>query len=327
MTNDSDVIVLRPEADFVRAGAPAPAGLKPRYLKPDDPELPRFMKAARVLVIPAVGPKLDPAIFAGTTVTMVQVTGAGVDRVDAQQMKQLGIAVTNVPGGSNSAVAEYALSCAATLLRRLAWSASEIREGNYDAFRKRMLADNLGGLEDALVGVVGLGIIGAAVAQAFRAAGARIAYFDTAPRDPGMVTALDATLMPLDELLARSDVVTLHVPLLPATTNLLGGRELALMKPDAVLINAARGGVVNEEALAAQLAAGKLGGAAVDVYTTEPPAADNPLLKLTGEAAARLILTPHIAGVTRQSATFLFRTAWANVERLLKGETPRYRVY
>lgn len=323
----NDVLVLRPEVDFTRAGAPAPAGLAPRYLKPDDAELPALMKAARVLVIPAVGPKLSPAIFEGSSVKLVQVTGAGVDRVDADQMKRLGIAVCNVPGGSNSAVAEYALSCAATLLRRLAWSTSEIRGGNYDAFRKRMLADNLGGLEEARVGIVGLGIIGVAVAKAFRAAGARIAYFDPATRDAAVVSALDAKAMSLDELLKTSEVVTLHVPLLPATTNLIGARELALMKADAVLINAARGGVVDEAALAAHLAAGKLGGAAVDVYTTEPPTADNPLLKVTGEGASRLILTPHIAGVTRQSAAFLFRAAWANVTRMLGGEAPLNKVY
>jgi phosphoglycerate dehydrogenase-like enzyme len=99
------------------------------------------------------------------------------------------------------------------------------------------------------------------------------------------------------------------------------------MKAGAVLINAARGGVVDEAALAAQLRSGHLGGAAVDVYSTEPPAPDNPLFSLGGEAASRLILTPHIAGVTRQSFANLFRAAWDNVERVLRGESPLNRVY
>jgi phosphoglycerate dehydrogenase-like enzyme len=127
--------------------------------------------------------------------------------------------------------------------------------------------------------------------------------------------------MPLGDLLARADIVTVHVPLTPETRGLIGASELARMQPDAVLIQASRGGIVDEAALAAGLNAGELGGAAVDVYATEPPTADNPLLALTADAAHRLLLTPHIAGVTRQSWATLFRTAWDNVERVLtRGE-------
>ena len=179
------------------------------------------------------------------------------------------------------------------------------------------MADNLAGIDGLLVGVVGLGVIGMAVAQAFVKAGCRVCYYDPAPADPAAAQAMGAQPMPLDELLRHADVVTLHVPLLPATKGLIGASELASMKKDAVLIQASRGGIVDEQALADCLRAGHLGGAAVDVYSTEPPDADNPLLKLDGEAALRLLLTPHIAGVTRQSAAFLFRSAWQNVERVL----------
>jgi phosphoglycerate dehydrogenase-like enzyme len=109
---------------------------------------------------------------------------------------------------------------------------------------------------------------------------------------------------------------------------LIGARELSLMKSSAVLIQAARGGVVDEQALADALAAGRLGGAGVDVYSTEPPAPDNPLLMLAGEAARRIILTPHIAGVTLQSSAALYRAAWDNIERVLvRNEPPLYRAY
>jgi phosphoglycerate dehydrogenase-like enzyme len=122
-------------------------------------------------------------------------------------------------------------------------------------------------------------------------------------------------------------VVTLHVPLIPTTTGLIGAVQLASMKKGAILIQASRGGVVDETALAASLRAGHLGGVAVDVYSTEPPKPDNPLLTLDGDAAQRLLLTPHVAGVTRQSAAFLFRSAWDNVERvLIKGVPPLHRV-
>jgi phosphoglycerate dehydrogenase-like enzyme len=240
----------------------------------------------------------------------------------------LHIPVANVPGGSNAALAEYAVTCAAALMRRFVWSSAEILKGNYAAYRSRMLSENLGGLEGLRVGLVGFGTIGVAVARAFKNVGARLCYFDPATPFASEAAALEAESMALNDLLAESDVVSLHVPLIPATRNLIGADQLALMKPSAVLIQAARGGIVDEAALAQCLQEGKLGGAAVDVYTTEPPTADNPLLNIQGEGVNRLLLTPHIAGVTRQSAAFLFRSSWDNVERVVvRGEAPLNRAY
>src|SRR5512143_665003 len=322
-----DVLCLRPEADFTRVDAPAPSSLNVSYRKPDDAELPALMRKADALIIPAVGPKLSPALYDGTPIKLVQVTGAGLDRLDRDALVRLGIPVANVAGGSNSTVAEYAVTTASLLRRRFAWADAEIKKGNYAAFRARMVADNLAGLDGLLVGLVGFGAIGQAVAQAFSRMGCRVCYHDPALRDVKAAAALDAQAMTLDALLAAADVVSLHVPLLPETQGLIGERELKLMKPNAVLIQASRGGVVDEAALAEHLRSGRLGGAAVDVYSTEPPAADNPLLKLEGEAARRLLLTPHIAGVTRQSWGILFRSAWQNVERVLRGEAPLNRVF
>jgi len=323
-----DVICLRPEVDFTRAGVTPPKELKIAYRAADATDLPALMAEARALLIPAVGPKLPATLFEKSTVKFVQITGAGVDRLDAPAMKALGITVANVPGGSNAAVSEYAVTTAATLSRRFAWSDREIKAGNYAAFRARMVADNLAGLQGLWVGVVGAGIVGTAVAQAFHRTGAQIAYFDPAPRDAAALAAISAKSLTLEELLHTCDVVTLHVPLLPATQNLLDARRLALMKPDAILVNASRGGVVDEAALVAQLAAGKLGAAAVDVFSTEPPAADNPLLTAPAAAAERLLLTPHIAGVTRQASTFLFQVACDNIKRVVTdGQAPLNRVY
>jgi len=323
------VLCLRPQADFARLNVLPPASLAVTYLKPDDPSLAQHMKAARALVIPAVGAKLAPELFEGSALRLVQVTGAGLDRLDQAALTRLGIPVANVTG--NDAVAEYAVTTATLLRRRLAFADAEIKRGNYAAFRARLIADNLSGLEGLTVGIVGFGVIGRSTASAFHRLGCRICYYDPAPPSPtatAAATALDATAVPLDQLLQSADVVSLHVPLTPSTTALIGSRELALMKPDAVLIQAARGGVVDEAALAAHLQSGGLGGAAVDVYSTEPPAADNPLLTLAGEAARKLLLTPHIAGVTRQSSAFLFRSAWENVERVLvRNEPPLNRAY
>jgi phosphoglycerate dehydrogenase-like enzyme len=323
-----EVVCLRPEADFIRVDAPAPKSLSVSYRAPADEGVPALLKTAQAMVIPAVGPKLPPALFEGSALKLVQVTGAGVDRVDPDTMKRLGIPVANVPGGSNSAVAEYCVTTAATLLRRLAWADREIKAGRYAEFRARMLADNIGGLEGLLVGIVGLGTVGAAVAELFSHFGCKLCYFDPSPAKPDAATRLGAKAMTLDELLAASDVVSLHLPLLPETKGLIGTAQLARMKPNAVLVQASRGGIVDEAALVAALESGKLAGAAVDVYVTEPPGADNPLFALSGDARERILFAPHIAGVTRQSAAFLFRAAWENVERtLVKGEALRHRVF
>ena len=323
-----DVLCLRPQSDFERAGAAAPPSLHVVYRSPNDSDVPELFKSARAILIPAVGPKLSTELFADTTARFVQVTGAGLDRLDRGLLQQLGITVANVPGGSNQAVAEYVVTSASTILRRLAWADAEIQAGNYAAFRSRMLADNLSGLQDLLVGIVGFGVIGVAVAELFYKMGSRIAYYDPAPVAKGVAEVVGATQMSLDELLAVADIVTLHVPLLPATQGLIGESELARMKPGAVLIQASRGGVVDEAALAKYLELGRIAGAAVDVYTTEPPTADNPLLALSGEARRRLLLTPHIAGVTRQSAAILFRSAWQNLERvLIHQQPPLHRAY
>jgi phosphoglycerate dehydrogenase-like enzyme len=323
-----DVLCLRPQSDFERAGERAPASLNVVYRSPSDPDVPQLFKTASTLLIPAVGPKLSTELFADTSVKFVQITGAGLDRLDRAALQRLGVPVANVPGGSNQAVAEYVVTCASTLLRRLAWADEEIEAGNYVAFRSRMLAGNLSGLQDLLAGVVGFGVIGIAVAELFHKMGCRICYYDPAPVAKSVVEALGATAMSLDLLVQAADILTLHVPLIPATQGLIGERELTSMKPGSVLIQASRGGVVDEAALAKHLELGRIGGAAVDVYTTEPPTPENPLLALSGEARQRLLLTPHIAGVTRQSAAILFRTAWQNLERvLIHKQPPLHRAY
>ena len=319
------VLCLRPVTDFTRVGVVPPESLDIDYLASGDTQMPALLKQAEALVIPAVGPKLPLHLFEGSRLQLVQVTGAGVDRVDADGLRSLGIPLANVPGGSNEAIAEYAVSCACALLRRFIEASTEIRNDRYGEFRSRFIADNVDGLEGLLVGIVGLGVIGTAVARKFKQLGCRIAFFDPAPADGQAADALEAEALALEDLFSRCDVVSVHVPLLPATTDLINADILSKAKKGSVLIQASRGGVVNETALAEALESGHLAGAAVDVYSSEPPAPDNPLLTLSDAAASRMILTPHVAGITRQSWAFLFRTAWENVTRtVVQNQAPRH---
>jgi phosphoglycerate dehydrogenase-like enzyme len=324
----NQVLCLRPEIDFTRVGAPAPSTLNVRYLSPDDHKVGELLKEVGALVIPAVGKPLPKELFKNSSIKIVQVTGAGVDRLDQDAMKSFGIPVANMPGGSNQAVAEYVLTSALILSRRLMWSSHEIRQGNYSTFRTRMLSDNLAGLEGQMIGLIGLGVIGLAVAKAFLQFGCRVRFYDPAPKDLALTKKLGMELVPLDEILQQSDIISLHIPLLPETQGMIGDKRIGQMKPGAILIQASRGGIVDEKALAEHLQSGHLGGAAVDVFLNEPIANDNPLLSLTGDANEKLLLTPHIAGVSRQSFSNLFRGAWENVERVLvQGESPKYRVF
>lgn len=317
-----DVLCLRPKSDFLAVGINPPDALDIAYRAPGDGDVAEIIKAARALVIPAVGPALQGGLFRGTALKLVQVTGAGLDRLDRPVLAEEGIALANVPGGSNAALAEYVVANALSLLRGFHGAGGALRAGEYAAHRRRMVDAVLRGLGGLRVGVVGIGTIGQAVAERCRLMGAEIAYYDPAPPD-----GVAGTPMDLDDLVKEADVVSLHVPFGDATRGLIDARRLGLMKPDAVLINAARGGVVDEAALADALKEGRIAGAAVDVYASEPPDPDNPLLALRGDAAARLILTPHIAGVSLQASQHLFREAWRNVARvLIDGAAPRYRV-
>ena len=311
-----EVICLRPLEDFANAGVALPKALSIRAMAPESRELAEAMRSAEALVIPAVGPALATELFAGSAIRLVQVTGAGVDRVDGAGLARLGIAVAGVPGSSALAVAEYVVATAVALLRFLPGSTAAIRAGDYENVRDRMIRCGLSQLAGLTVGVVGYGIIGQATARQCAALGANVILCDPAiDREDGVE---------LGELLGTADIVTLHVPLQDGTRGMIGAAEIGLMKPDAILVNAARGGIVDEAALAEALEAGWIGGAAVDVYSREPPAPENPLLNVNAAGARRLILTPHIAGVTRQAWASLFAEAWDNVSRvLLQGEPAR----
>jgi phosphoglycerate dehydrogenase-like enzyme len=172
-------------------------------------------------------------------------------------------------------------------------------------------------LEGKRVGIVGLGRIGREVAKRVCAFDAEVAYYDARRLPAGDEMALDVAYLPMDELLRTSDIVTLHVFLSPGSRNLIGQREIQLMKPGAVLINTCRGGVVDETALYDALKNGRLFGAGIDVFAKEPPAANHPLLSLDN-----VLVTPHMAAHNRDTLAVKARACYANFERVLRGEAP-----
>jgi len=237
--------------------------------------------------------------------------GVGLDNIDLAACEARGIRVIPATGANAESVAEYVVAAAMLLLRGAFFATAEVAGGRWP---RQALSEGreLGG---KILGLVGFGAIGRLTAQKAHALGMRVLGHDPqlADGDPAWA-ASHAEPRSLDALLAESDVVSLHVPLVASTRGLLDAARLGRMKRGAVLVNTARGGVVDEAALAALLHAGRLGGAALDVFEKEPLAAGSALA-----GAPRLLLTPHIAGVTVESNERVSALVAARVAEALGG--------
>ena len=260
--------------------------------------------------------KVDAAmIAAGTRLSVIGRAGVGVDNVDLDAATHAGITVVNAPTGNTIAAAEHTLALMFALARKVAAADASMRRGEW----KRSAFSGVE-LRGKVLGIVGLGKIGGAIADRARALEMTVLGSDPyvtveAAENHGI------ELVALDELLERSDVVTLHVPKTRTTAGMLGAAQLARMKPTAFLLNVARGGVVDEAALAEALTAGTIAGAAIDVYSSEPPAADNPLLR-----APNTVLTPHLGASTAEAQVAVAEEAAQQVLEVLDGRPARYAV-
>ncbi|MEO5566366.1 MAG: phosphoglycerate dehydrogenase, partial [Luteimonas sp.] len=230
------------------------------------------------------------SLVAGSCLRVIGRAGAGVDTIDVDAATARGIAVMNAPDGNTLAAAEHALSLLFALARHVPRADAGMKAGHWPKAGLTGFE-----LEGKKLGVIGLGRIGSAVARKARGIGMEVAAHD--PFLPSSVAAHGSVpLKTLEELLAWADVVTLHIPRTKETTRLLNAQTLGLMKRGAYLVNAARGGLVDEDALLVALDSGQLAGAALDTFTTEPLPADSPL-----RAHPNLVLTPHLGASTGEA--------------------------
>jgi phosphoglycerate dehydrogenase-like enzyme len=257
----------------------------------------------------------DEDFQAAPRLKLLQLMSAGYDLVPLDIAARFGVPVATFGDAMAPVVAEHTLLLILSVLRRLPLLNQAVRSG---AWRTR--EPELRELFGKRVGLVGMGYIGRAVAERLRGFGCSVAYFSRSRLSPEDETALGLTcLESLETLLRDSDIVSLHVALTPSTRGLIGARELALMRPESVLINTTRGGVVDQAALHAALQSGGLWGAGLDVLEPEPPATDDPLLSLPN-----VVLTPHNGGQSEAVWPRIVRTCFANVERVAAGEAPRF---
>lgn len=243
---------------------------------------------------------------------LVLIAATGTNNVDLKTAAQLGIPVCNVRAYATPAVTQHTMALILALTTRLIDYRQAVREGRWQKARQFCLLDYpVRELAGKRLGIVGFGELGQGVARLAEAFGMGICVAQR-PGGPPQEGRL-----PLDELLPQVDVLSLHCPLTPETRNLIGARELALMKRDAILINTARGGIVDEQALAEALRAGRLGGAGFDVLTEEPPVRGNALLE---PDIPNLILTPHSAWASRETRQRLVDELVLNVRSYLDGQ-------
>ena len=298
-----DLEPLRPWLE-VRGGAAAP---------PPHGRLVEEAQGATILA-PTYLDRVDGALLdALPTVRHVASYGVGTNHLDLAACRERGVLVTNTPGVLTDATADHALALLLAAARRVAEGDRLVRAG---AWREVTPGFMLGvEVTGKTLGIVGFGRIGQAVARRALGFGMKVLY--TSPRDAGFP---GASRVALDALLAGSDFVSLHCPLTPETGNLLGRERIARMRPGAILVNTARGAVVDDEALAEALASGRLAAAGLDVFREEPrvPPADLTL--------PNVVLTPHLGSGTRETRAAMTRLVLEDALRFARGEPPAHPV-
>ncbi len=249
---------------------------------------------------------------------LVQHAGVGYDNVDLAACGRAGVPLALMPLNVETGVAEHAILLILAVYKQLLRMDAAVRAGRWPNWALRASCFELAG---KTLGLIGFGRVGRAVARRARAFDASIVYHDLirAPRD--VEEAVGAVPLTLDALLDRADIVSVHVPLTTETRGLIGARELRLLQPHAVLINTARGPVIDETALIEALATGRIAGAGLDVLEREPPDPGNPLLRLEN-----VVLTPHIGTGTRDAFAAKMRGSAANIRRVASGERPLFEV-
>ncbi|MBM3495471.1 MAG: phosphoglycerate dehydrogenase, partial [Armatimonadetes bacterium] len=240
--------------------------------------------------------------------------GVGVDNIGVEAATSRGILVVNSPHGNTTAAAELTVALMLSLARRIPQADASVRAGRWQ--RKQFVGTEMYG---RTLGIVGLGRIGVEVARRCRAFGMRVLAYDPFVSQDRMDGAdAGVTLVDMDALLGSSDFVSLHVPLTDATRGLIGADQIARMKPGVRIVNCARGGLVDEGALAEAIRSGHVAGAALDVFAIEPPGADNPLVRLDED-----VVTPHLGASTEQAQVAVALDVAEQIGEVLAGRPPR----
>lgn len=274
------------------------------------------------IVADAVSPVSERLIDSLPSLKLVHSEGVAYNAIDVAAARARGIAVCNNAGVNAGAVAEQAVLLMLACLRHMREGDRAVRNGQQIQVKERLMVEGIRELGDCKVGLIGLGAIAVQTAKRLHAFGCDVCYWNRTRRPAETEEELHVTYLPLDELTRTCDIVSIHVPVTPETENLVDADFLANMKGDAILVNTARGEIVDQVALAAALESGAIGGAGLDTLSPEPVAIDHPLAQLSPAAADRVILSPHLGGITEGMFRRAWTTIWQNIDRVSRGEEP-----
>ena len=319
------VLSILPRKRFEDAGVCLPAELEFQFEDAvAEPAIISACRSADFLFLPAAYPSITRHILENIpSIRMIQSAGTGFDKVDIKSAAEFNIPVANSPGQNTTTVAELTIAMLIALQRRILPVDRQIKAGHYASVREELFREGLKELGDARLGLVGIGAIGQKVAQVAQLFGARVSYFDIRHPAEDIKKKLRISYKDFDDLLRSSDAISLHIPLNDQTRNIIAKREFQLMPRGALLINTARGELVDQQALAEALENDHLGGAAVDTVAPEPPPPEHPLLNLSPAARDLLLITPHIAGTTKGAFNRMLNAALKNIVIVAEGGKPQ----
>jgi glyoxylate reductase/D-3-phosphoglycerate dehydrogenase len=307
------IVVAGPADTLSMVDDIAPSGYEIVKVAPGSPECTEALKSADYLV-GFVDMLVKDALYKGAPkLKLIQLLSAGYDRADLKAARAAKIPISNNGGANSVAVSEHALLLMLAVSRKLIQQHANVTGGRW----RGNSVPKVNEVRGKTLGIIGLGTIGKKTARLAQAFGMIVTYYDVARLTEAEEDALNVRFRLLPEIITKSDIISLHVPLNNTTHHLLGAAEIARMKPSAIIVNTSRGPVIDEKAMHAALAAGKIAGAGLDVFDEEPPPANNPLFTLDN-----VVLTAHLAGPTWESNEARLRNGFDNVQRVARGEAP-----
>lgn len=284
------------------------------YPQSNAADTPEKVKDADIIIVNKV-PMNEQTLGGATNLKMIAITATGYNIVDKAYTDSRNIAVANVRGYSTDSVAQHTFALALYLTDQMAYYDGYVKSGEYvksDIFCH--IDKHIFELAGKTWGIIGMGAIGRKVAQIASVFGCKVIYYSTTGNNKGQ----DYECVELDTLLAQSDIVSIHAPLSAATENLMNMENFKKMKSNAILVNVARGPIVNEADLVQALKEGVIAGAGLDVISVEPMQADNPLIEI--KDSGKLVVTPHIAWATGEARQRVVDEVYLNIEAFLRGE-------
>lgn len=281
---------------------------------------------ADFIMVDAISPVSEFLISNMPNLKMIHSEGVAVNAIDLEAAKKAGVLVCNNAGVNASAVAEQTILLMLACLRQVVVGDAQVRIAKQIEMKERLMVEGIRELGDCKIGFIGFGAIAQATAIRLANWGCEMFYNKRTPLSSSKEERFAVKFAEQAEIVKTCDIVSIHVPVTTQTEGLVDKEFLNNMKPDSILINTARGEIVDQEALAWALENNEIWAAGLDVLSPEPVQVDNPLLNLSPVASARLVLSPHIGGVTEGMFYRAHKGVWDNIERVIKGEEPINRV-